>query len=182
MVVVPPVAAAMVPLTKSSAVVVPIMGESMCVCTSTPPGRTYLPWQSTRSTDSGRVALSWPTAVTLPFSTSTSARVVSVEETTVPPVRSFAFICNVPFPGVRSLVLLVDAESHGQGFAPALPLGDDAVGVRAAVGGEVEDAFPVGLGHLHIGADHNDFVAFAGGLGQDFAAGRHQCRSPDHVV
>ena len=50
MVVVPPKAAAMVPDSKSSAEVVPPNGMSMCVCTSMPPGITYLPLASiTRS-------------------------------------------------------------------------------------------------------------------------------------
>ena len=46
MVVVPPNAAAMVPDSKSSADVVPPKGMSMCVCTSMPPGSTYLPLAS----------------------------------------------------------------------------------------------------------------------------------------
>ena len=41
--VVPPYAAAIVPDSKSSADVVPPNGMSRCVCTSTPPGSTYLP-------------------------------------------------------------------------------------------------------------------------------------------
>ena len=46
-VVVPPWAAAMVPLSKSSAEVVPPNGMSRCVCTSMPPGITSLPEAST---------------------------------------------------------------------------------------------------------------------------------------
>ena len=42
-VVVPPKAAARVPVSKSSALVVPPKGMSRCVWTSMPPGRTYLP-------------------------------------------------------------------------------------------------------------------------------------------
>ena len=41
--VVPPKAAARVPVSKSSADVVPPNGMSRWVCTSIPPGRTYLP-------------------------------------------------------------------------------------------------------------------------------------------
>ena len=49
-VVVPPNAAAIVPDSKSSAEVVPPNGMSMWVCTSMPPGSTYLPVASiTRS-------------------------------------------------------------------------------------------------------------------------------------
>ena len=47
MVVVPPWAAAMVPLSKSSAEVVPPNGMSRWVCTSMPPGITSLPFAST---------------------------------------------------------------------------------------------------------------------------------------
>ncbi len=43
MVVVPPNAAARVPVSKSSDAKVPPNGSSMCVCTSMPPGITYLP-------------------------------------------------------------------------------------------------------------------------------------------
>ena len=43
MVVVPPQAAARVPVSKVSEANVPPNGISMCVCTSIPPGSTYLP-------------------------------------------------------------------------------------------------------------------------------------------
>ena len=43
MVVVPPQAAARVPVSNVSDAKVPPKGSSMCVCTSMPPGTTYLP-------------------------------------------------------------------------------------------------------------------------------------------
>ncbi len=45
-VVVPPQAAARVPVSKVSAAKVPPNGISMCVCASTPPGTTYFPLAS----------------------------------------------------------------------------------------------------------------------------------------
>ncbi len=84
MVVVPPSAAATVPLAKSSIVVVPPNGMSRCVCGSMKPGNTYAPDAST---------ISWPSAMMLrpiivmtPFSMRTSAGNTSVAVTTVPPL------------------------------------------------------------------------------------------------
>ena len=101
-VVVPPQAAARVPVSKVSAENVPPNGISMCVCTSMPPGSTYLPvasitWSAVgarpvacscdllRREPFGRSSLTATAAIFSP-STSTSAGVVPVAVTTVPPV------------------------------------------------------------------------------------------------
>ncbi len=65
-VVVPPWAAATVPLSKSSADVVPPNGMSRCVCTSMPPGITSLPEAST--TVSAGMFRPWPMRVMRPLS------------------------------------------------------------------------------------------------------------------
>ena len=92
--VVPPHAAARVPVSNVSDAFVPPNGSSMCVCASMPPGITYLPVASmTVSTDA---ATSVPrscepgasTAAIVSPSMSTSASPRPVAETTVPPVMS----------------------------------------------------------------------------------------------
>src|SRR3954452_7618106 len=93
-VVVPPHAAAAVPVSNVSDANVPPNGSSMWVCTSTPPGTTYLPVAS--MTRSAVAARSWPSAVEpgatsaaiVSPSMSTSARARPVALTTVPPVIS----------------------------------------------------------------------------------------------
>jgi hypothetical protein len=70
-VVVPPSAAAAVPLAKSSAVTVPPKGISRCVCGSMKPGKTYAPDASiTAAPDVGSEP---EIAVIVPFSIRTSA-------------------------------------------------------------------------------------------------------------
>ena len=72
-VVVPPNAAASVPVSKSSADVVPPNGMSMCVWTSMPPGSTYLPVASiTLSTLAAGMSSAVPMAAIFSPSTSTS--------------------------------------------------------------------------------------------------------------
>ena len=71
MVVVPPWAAATVPLSKSSAEVVPPNGMSRWVWTSMPPGITSFPRAST--TVSAGVFRPWPMVVMRPSSIRTSA-------------------------------------------------------------------------------------------------------------
>ena len=94
MLVVPPHAAARVPVSNVSIAAVPPNGSSMCVCASIPPGITYLPVASmTVSTDA---ATSVPrssepgcsTATIVSPSIRTSACERPVAETTVPPVMS----------------------------------------------------------------------------------------------
>ena len=65
-VVVPPWAAAMVPVSKSSAEVVPPNGMSRWVWTSMPPGMTSLPEAST-TVSAGRFS-PWPMRVMTPLS------------------------------------------------------------------------------------------------------------------
>ena len=94
-VVVPPQAAARVPVSKVSTEKVPPNGISMCVCTSIPPGSTYLPVASmTRSAASAAgfsgsaspVTARPRTAAIFSPATSTSASSVPDAVTTVPPV------------------------------------------------------------------------------------------------
>jgi len=85
-VVVPPHAAARVPVSNVSAANVPPNGISMCVCASTPPGTTYLP-------DASIVVSAvqfWPvpSATTLSSSTSTSTDSSSDAVMTSPLVMS----------------------------------------------------------------------------------------------
>src|SRR5262245_50287649 len=93
-VVVPPHAAARVPVSNVSEANVPPNGSSMCVCASTPPGMTYLPRASmTRSADDARSAPSavdpgCTSATTRSPSMSTSAATAPLGETTVPLVMS----------------------------------------------------------------------------------------------
>ncbi len=82
-VVVPPKAAAMVPVSKSSALVVPPKGISRCVCTSIPPGITKHPAAST-TLPAFSIGSCAPMAETLWPPTPTSATQVSVAVTTVP--------------------------------------------------------------------------------------------------
>ena len=65
-VVVPPWAAAMVPLSKSSAEVVPPNGMSRWVCTSMPPGITSLP-EASMVVSAGMFS-PWPMRVMTPLS------------------------------------------------------------------------------------------------------------------
>src|SRR5215469_15967931 len=86
-VVVPPKAAAIVPVSKVSAENVPPNGISRCVCTSIPPGSTYFPVASMTSPARAATASLAPGASTAAIcspSTSTSAGKVPVELTTVP--------------------------------------------------------------------------------------------------
>ncbi len=94
MLVVPPQAAARVPVSKVSDALVPPKGISMWVCASMPPGMTYLPDASiTVSTLRVRSLPSScepgaSTATICSPSTSTSASERPVDDTTVPPVMS----------------------------------------------------------------------------------------------
>src|SRR5947207_12432392 len=93
-VVVPPHAAARVPVSKVSAENVPPNGISMCVCTSIPPGSTYLPvasmtWSAATaaaSSPASPVTALASTAAIFSPATSTSASSVPDAVTTVPPL------------------------------------------------------------------------------------------------
>src|SRR6266702_6013088 len=160
-VVVPPQAAAAVPLAKSSDEKVPPNGISMCVWTSIAPGITSRPVAST--TRSALAARPVPTAATFSPSTSTSARIVSAAVTTVPPwmrVRTPCTSCRVvgaasgalrlPDRGADGLDRLADVLlGHGQrGRDP------QGVGVEAALADE-QATLPAALHHLgrrlHVG-------------------------------
>jgi hypothetical protein len=90
--VVPPCAAARVPVSKVSIAAVPPNGSSIWVCASMPPGITYLPVASiTRSTDAAtsvpsRLLPGSSTARIVSPSTRMSAAARPVALTTVPPV------------------------------------------------------------------------------------------------
>ena len=107
MVVVPPQAAARVPVSKSSEDRVPMIGISIWVWTSTPPGTTSLSEASmTSAAASAAAAMSLPgrsTASTRSPSISTSAGSAPVADTTVPPLISVAISassCGVPVSGL----------------------------------------------------------------------------------
>ena len=83
-VVVPPCAAATVPVSKSSDAVVPPNGSSMCVWQSMPPGITYWPFASIVSSAVPGTVPGAASAAILPLSIQTSAANVSLAVTTVP--------------------------------------------------------------------------------------------------
>src|SRR5689334_22119302 len=82
MLVVPPKAAARVPVSKSSAEVVPPKGISRCVWASMPPGMTYIPAAS--MTVAPSAGMSGRTSLIRSSSMRMSARAVSRAVTTVP--------------------------------------------------------------------------------------------------
>src|SRR5689334_5626907 len=91
-VVVPPWAAATVPVSKSSEEFVPPNGRSMCVWQSMPPGMTYCPaaltvWSTAPSPSAARCD-AWVMATILSPSIQTSAAKVSDAVTTVPSLMS----------------------------------------------------------------------------------------------
>src|SRR5579875_2259997 len=147
-VVVPPQAAARVPVSKSSTANVPPNGISMWVCTSMPPGMTYFPVASrVASTVPARPALTAgaSSAAIVSPSTSTSAGNVPVAVTTVPPrIRVFT--------------------------GPSLRLDQGAVGVRPPVAVElplVPDLFE--QVHVQV-ADHDLFLVVGRRAADDLAA------------
>src|SRR5690242_6682296 len=139
--VVPPQAAARVPVSKSSAEKVPPNGISRWVCTSMPPGMTYLPVasidRSARPTNEPVCAGS-SRATTVSPSMSTSAADDPVAVTTVPP---------------RIRVRMA---------ASPLRLGQRAVGVRAPVAVELPEV-PYLLQQPHVQVADDDLL---GGVGR----------------
>src|SRR5688572_25052573 len=86
-VVVPPHAAARVPVSKVSEANVPPNGSSMCVCTSIPPGTTYFPVASITFSNVGAASVKnprAPTAAIVSPSIITSVSARPVAETIVP--------------------------------------------------------------------------------------------------
>src|SRR5688572_11895192 len=112
-VVVPPNAAALVPVSNVSEANVPPNGSCMWVCTSMPPGMTSLPVASIVSMPPARPLPGASSAVIFSPSTSTSAGNEPVGPTTVPPV-------------IRSVIGYLRSR-----------LGEAVVGVRTAVAVEL---------------------------------------------
>src|SRR3984885_1200737 len=101
-VVVPPMAAARVPVSKSSLEVVPPKGMSKCVCASMPPGNSSMPVASSTWWP-GSAEMPGRTSLIVPASTSTSAAMVLSADTTVP------FLMRIPidqiFPSLARQVI-----------------------------------------------------------------------------
>src|SRR4051794_29320912 len=96
-VVTPPHAAAREPVSKVSLAKVPPNGSSMCVCTSTPPGITYLPPASmTTALPSSAKNPGLPTAVTTSSVINTSWAMTPVVETTLPFLISVVAMARLP--------------------------------------------------------------------------------------
>src|ERR1700678_2088559 len=110
--VVPPKAAARVPVSKSSALVVPPNGISRVVCPSSPPGKTYRPAASIilPAFSRGRVC---PMASILPFFIAISPVNVSVAVTT----RPFAMMVSTPMTrsplGHRKSNIMLNCRTSG---------------------------------------------------------------------
>src|SRR5215471_5507137 len=158
--VVPPQAAARVPVSKSSAENVPPNGMSRWVCTSMPPGMTYLPvasidWSARPAKDpvcagSSRAAMVWP-------SMSTSAANAPVAVTTMPPRMSMRMT------------------------AP-LRLRQRTVAVRAPVPVELPQ-LPHIVEHPHVQvADHDLLGGVGGGPAHDLPARVGEVGLPVEVV
>src|SRR5215470_519978 len=118
-VVVPPNSAARVPVSKSSALVVPPKGISRCVCTSMPPGITSFPAASIKS-DAFSAGRLLPIAETFPSEIATSATNVSVAVTTDP----FRMIVSklIPVPSAAGSGIMLHCrplvlENHPAGVA-----------------------------------------------------------------
>src|ERR1700722_10811751 len=132
MVVVPPQAAARVPVSNVSTEKVPPNGISMCVCASIPPGSTYFPVASmtlSAASAAGASAGGCPgspvrslasTAAIFSPATSTSASIVPVVVTTVPPLIRVVLMALPP----RSLALADGSRLHQRGVlvGPAVPV------------------------------------------------------------
>src|SRR5215472_16792644 len=143
-VVVPPHAAAFVPVSKVSTENVPPNGISMCVYPSIPPGITYLPAASMISSAATLVAVLASRAKTAAIfspTRSTSALSVPSEVTTVPPLirmltaglRSSPGRLHTPSSLVARRRLLAPASRRRGGPATRSWLHQALVRVRAAV-------------------------------------------------
>src|SRR3954447_19982573 len=130
-VVVPPHAAAVVPVAKVSAENVPPNGISMWVCASMPPGITYFPAASMTVSAVSNTPGAVTAAIVSP-STSTSAASAPPALTTVPlrmSVRMALSLCG----------------------------GERVVAVRPAVAVELPQVTPLGQ-HAHVQVAHDDLV------------------------
>src|SRR5215510_1307066 len=164
-VVVPPHAAAVVPVANVSTEKVPPNGISMCVCPSIPPGMTYLPAASTtssalvcRPSAAGRAS----TAAIFSPSMSTSASSVPSAVTTVPPLISM--LTALPPARLqtkaRSVAAGIERSRRYQAF----------VRVRAAVPVELPQVPDLGQ-LVHVQVTDDDLVGgVGGGFPHDLAA------------
>src|SRR5579859_6652476 len=145
MVVVPPQAAARVPVSKVSAENVPPNGISMCVCASIPPGSTYFPvasmtWSAAGPASAPATALASTAAIFSP-ATSTSASSVPDAVTTVPPL-------------IRVVLMALPPGSR---------LHQRAVGVGPAVAVELPQVPDLGqLRHIQVAHQHLVLVVRGG--------------------
>src|SRR5215469_6852634 len=142
--VVPPQAAARVPVSKSSAENVPPNGISRWVCTSMPPGMTYLPVASIEVSArpaKDPVCAGSSTAATVCPSMSTSAANAPVAVTTMPPRMRMR-------------------------MAAPLRLRQRAVGVRAPVAVELPQV-PDFLQQPHVQVAYHDLIGRVGGRRAD---------------
>src|SRR5712691_11465479 len=173
-VVVPPNAAAVVPVSNVSAEDVPPNGISMCVWTSIPPGSTYLPVASITESACAMEPGAATAAIVSP-STSTSEANAPVAATTVPPLikmltavppaRPRTRPCSAPgSPWARrlaSLRSLVPRSLHSvrpsrASLAPSCPLRLDQalVGIGTAVPVELPQVADLGeLAHVEVADD-----------------------------
>src|ERR1700677_5066736 len=175
MVVVPPHAAARVPVSNVSAENVPPNGISMCVCTSIPPGSTYLPVASmTRSaaTAAGFSAAASPvtarasTAAIFSPATSTSASSVPDAVTTVPPL-----INTVTALPPRSLAL-----ADGSGLYQRFVLVGPAVAVELPQVPDLGELLHVQVTHQHL------VLVVGGGVANELAPRVHEVGLAVEVV
>src|SRR5918998_87589 len=153
-VVVPPHAAARVPVSNVSDANVPPNGSSMCVCASTPPGITYLPVASmTASAVQPCANAGSASATTFSSSMSTSAVVSSEAVITRPPRMIVLLMPYLPASG-SSWGRLVD-RGHQDGEAFCRLLGGEGEqrgdAQRVAVQPALADEQPAPLARLEHG-------------------------------
>src|SRR6266481_6484443 len=169
MVVVPPHAAARVPVSKVSAENVPPKGISMCVCTSIPPGSTYLPaaliaWSTSAGQASATSVPGAASAMIRSPPVSTSAATAPLAVMTVPPLIRIRIVCSC--------------------CAMTVPLGLDQgfVGVRAPVAVELPQV--ANLDELvHVQVAHHDLGLGVRGRAADKLTARvHEVRLAVEVV
>src|SRR6266566_4632070 len=165
-VVVPPHAAARVPVSKLSAENVPPNGISMCVCTSIPPGSTYLPvasmtWSAAAASAPPSAVMSRAsTAAIFSPATSTSASSVPDAVTTVPPLISVVLMALSPGSGLHQR----------------------PVGVRTAVAVELPQVPDLGqLRHVQVAHQHLVLV-IGGGVAHQLSARVGEIRLAVEVV
>src|SRR3954453_13660766 len=150
--VVPPQAAARVPVSKVSEALVPPKGSSMWVCASTPPGMTYLPGASipvSASISPSAVEPGESSATMVSPSTRTSAVVVPVALTTVPFLMRV--VMGFSWDGGRA------ASAASDQSRPGSRRGDPRVGVRAPVAVELPVVAHL-PDHVHVQVSHQHLL------------------------